>query len=332
MTWSAQQTVEGFAAAGEPTRLRILTLLAREELAVTELGQILDQSQPRVSRHLKLLSEAGLVERFPDGAWVFYRIAWEQPGGALVRAALSVADAHDPLLRADLERLGAVQAARAEAAQAYFARNAARWDDIRSLYLEEADVESAILEQAGHGPFSSVVDLGTGAGRMLTLLGPRARRALGLDLSQQMLNIARANTAASGLGQCELRHGDIRATGLPAGVADLVIVHQVLHYLMDPAAAVAEAARLVAPGGKLLVVDFAPHDLEFLRDGHQHRRLGFSDEEMERWLGEAGLEVYPAVTLPPPPARRGPGLTVKIWAAPRGAGRIPSVSDERSAA
>jgi ArsR family transcriptional regulator len=325
MSWSAQQTVDGLAAAGEPTRLRILSLLAREELAVSELGQILDQSQPRVSRHLKLLAEAGLVERFPDGSWVFYRIHWDGPGGALVRAALAVADGGDPLLKGDAERLLQVQAARAASAAEYFAQNADRWNDIRSLYVSESAVEDAILAEAGPGPYERLVDLGTGAGRMLTLLGPRARRGLGLDLSQQMLNIARANAAAAGLAHCELRHGDIRATGLPSGSADLVIVHQVLHYLTDPASAVAEAARLVAPGGKLLVVDFAPHDLEFLREAHQHRRLGFSDDEMEHWLDQAGLDVSPAVTLPPQD-RGGRGLTVKIWAAPR------RVEQERTAA
>ena len=316
MAWSAQRTVEALSAAGEPTRLRILALLAREELAVLELSQILDQSQPRVSRHLKLLTEAGLVQRFPDGSWVFYGLAWEGPGGALVRTVLAEIDSTDPLLKGDSERLAKVQAARTEAAQAYFERNAARWDDIRSLYVAEAEVEAAILQQAGPGPFTRVVDLGTGAGRMLTLVGPQARRALGLDLSQQMLNIARANVAAAGLGQCELRHGDVRATGLPSEVADLVIVHQVLHYLTEPAGAVAEAARLVAPGGRLLIVDFAPHDLDHLREQHQHRRLGFSDDEIARWVGEAGLRSKRAVTLAPP-AEAGRRLTVKLWTAER---------------
>ncbi|HEX8569422.1 MAG TPA: metalloregulator ArsR/SmtB family transcription factor [Caulobacteraceae bacterium] len=317
MAWSAHETVEALSAAGEPTRLRILALLAREELAVLELSQILDQSQPRVSRHLKLLAEAGLVQRFPDGSWVFYGLAWEGPGGALVRTVLDELDAGDPLLKGDSERLAKVQAARAEAAQAYFERNAARWDDIRSLYVDEADVEAAILQQAGPGPFTRVVDLGTGAGRMLTLVGPQARRALGLDLSQQMLNIARRNVAEAGLRQCELRHGDIRSTGLPDAISDLVVVHQVLHYLNEPAAAVAEAARLVAPGGKLLIVDFAPHELDHLREQHQHRRLGFSDEEIGRWMQEAGLEPPRAVTLAPPKGAEGPKLTVKIWSAER---------------
>lgn len=312
MNWSVRQAVGAASAAGEPTRLRILALLAREELAVLELGRVLQQSQPRVSRHLRLLAEAGLVERFPDGSWVFYRLATEGPGAAFAQAVLHSVDPADAGLRADGERLESVQRARRAAAAEYFARNAEGWDHVRSLQTDEAEVERAIAEAAGSGPFERLIDLGTGTGRMLRLLAPQARRALGLDLSHQMLNVARAGTAE--LERCELRHGDILATGLPGGAGDLVVVHQVLHYLADPAAAVAEAGRLVAPGGRLLVVDFAPHDLEHLREAHQHRRLGFSDEELTRWTGEAGLSEVGVTTLPP--ARR-EGLTVKIWCAHR---------------
>jgi ArsR family transcriptional regulator len=314
MKLSASQAVEVLRAAGEPTRLRILALLAREELAVLELCRILDQSQPRVSRHLKLLAEAGLVERFPDGAWVFYRLTGAGQAGDLISEALARIDPADPSLSRDAEQLHAVRAERADAAGEYFARNAARWDEIRSLYVSEADVEAAILKAAGHGPFRRLVDLGSGTGRMLTLLGPRAEQALGLDLSQQMLNIARNHVTEAGLEGCELRHGDIFGTRLPAESADLVVVHQVLHYLADPAAAVREAARIVAEGGRLLIVDFAPHKLEFLREQHQHRRLGFSDAEMARWLDEVGLGNVHADALPP---SRDGGLTVKIWTAER---------------
>jgi ubiquinone/menaquinone biosynthesis C-methylase UbiE len=177
----------------------------------------------------------------------------------------------------------------------------------------ETDVEAAILTAAGTGPFERVVDLGTGSGRMLTLLGRTAKMSVGLDLSHNMLNIARANVARAGLDKVELRHGDIFATRLPGQSADLVLVHQVLHYLADPAAAVAEAARLTAPGGRLIIVDFAPHQLEHLRDEHQHRRLGFSDAEMRRWLADAGLEAEAAATLPPDTD----GLTVSIWTGDR---------------
>jgi ArsR family transcriptional regulator len=318
MVLSAQQTVEMLRAAGEPTRLRILALLAGEELAVMELSQILDQSQPRVSRHLKLLTEAGLVERFPDGAWMFYRLAAGGPRRRLADQILALVEDGDPVMARDAERLQRVRQERAEEAAAYFARNAARWDELRSLYVRESEVEAAILAAAGPGPYRRLVDLGTGAGRMLTLLGPRAEAAIGLDLSQQMLNIARGHAAEAGLDRCELRHGDIFATRLPDASADLVVVHQVLHYLSDPAAAVAEAGRLVAPGGQLLVVDFAPHQLEFLRQAHQHRRLGFSDEEIRRWSAAADLKLGAPTTLPAHDAK---GLTVKIWTAERAPAR-----------
>ncbi|MBS0335159.1 MAG: metalloregulator ArsR/SmtB family transcription factor [Proteobacteria bacterium] len=314
MTLTANQVVDVLRAAGEPSRLRILALLAREELAVLELCRVLDQSQPRVSRHLKLLAEAGLVERFPDGAWVFYRLTHAGPADALVSELLSRIDPADAVLTRDAERLSAVWAERAADAGDYFARNAARWDEIRSLYVSDIDVEAAILAAAGPGPFRRLVDLGSGTGRMLTLLAPHAEAALRLDLSQQMLNLARNRVTEAGLKGCELRHGDIFATRLPDASADLVVVHQVLHYLADPAAAVREAGRIVAPGGKLVIADFAPHKLEFLREQHQHRRLGFAEPEMARWLGEAGLGRVRVVSLPP--AEKG-GLTVKIWTAER---------------
>jgi ArsR family transcriptional regulator len=315
MKLSAGQAVDVLRAAGEPTRLRILALLAREELAVLEICGVLGQSQPRVSRHLKLLAEAGLVERFPDGAWVFYRLTAGGASAELVAEALGRIDLRDPVLSRDAEQLAKVGAERAAAAAEYFARNAARWDEIRSLYVAESDVEAAILAAAGPGPFKRLVDLGTGAGRMLRLLGPRVEQALGLDLSQQMLNIARREVADAGLARCELRHGDIFGTRLPDASADLVVVHQVLHYLADPAAAVREAARIVADEGKLIIVDFAPHSLEFLREQHQHRRLGFSDAEIKRWLGEAGLGSVVVDALKPVQKE---GLTVKIWTAERG--------------
>ena len=313
MSLTADQTVEALRAAGEPTRLRVLSLLAGEELSVMELSRILDQSQPRVSRHLKLMTEAGLIERFPDGARVFYRLTSDAPARRLIDTILDVLDSGTG--EADDRRLEEVRRDREVAAGAYFERIAPQWDRIRSLYVCETAVEAAILKAAGDGPFERVVDLGTGSGRMLTLLGRKAKMSLGLDLSQNMLNLARANGPRAGLDKVELRHGDIFATRLPERSADLVLVHQVLHYLADPAAAVAEAARLVSPDGRLLIVDFAPHTLEHLREEHQHRRLGFSDEEMRRWLGEAGLTPSAPVALPPDTD----GLTVVIWTAGRAA-------------
>ncbi|MEG1453827.1 ArsR/SmtB family transcription factor, partial [Brevundimonas sp.] len=307
MNLTADQTVEILRAAGEPTRLRILSLLAAEELSVMELSRVLDQSQPRVSRHLKLMADAGLIERFPDGARVYYRLSHDAQARRLTDTVLDILA--DDEGEADHRRLEEVRSERATDAARYFEQVAPQWDQMRSLYVCETDVEKAVEQAAGPGPFDRVVDLGTGSGRMLTLLGKKAKMSVGLDLSQNMLNIARANVTQAGLDKVELRHGDIFSTRLPAESADLVIVHQVLHYLNDPVAAVAEAARLVAPGGRLLIVDFAPHNFEQLREEHQHRRLGFSDEEISGWLAQGGLQAAAPIILPPDRE----GLTVHIW-------------------
>jgi SAM-dependent methyltransferase/DNA-binding transcriptional ArsR family regulator len=318
MTLSTGQAVEILRAAGEPTRLRILGLLSREELAVLELCRVLDQSQPRVSRHLKLLAEAGLVERFPDGAWVFYRLVNAGEPRHLTDEILKLIDPADPVF-------AATPSAWRRCAASARPRPASISPAMRRAGTRSAPSMSPrrrwrprSWRRRGRGPFRKLVDLGSGTGRMLTLLGPHAEAAVGLDLSQQMLNIARNHVAEAGLERCELRHGDIFGTRLPGQSADLVVVHQVLHYLADPAAAVREAARLVAEGGRLIIVDFAPHTLEFLREQHQHRRLGFSEAEMARWLGEAGLSDIRATALPP---ARQEGLTVKIWVAERAACR-----------
>ena len=215
-----------------------------------ELGQILDQSQPRVSRHLKLLTEANMVERFPDGAWMFYRLAASQPRRLLLDRMLAQIDLDDPALARDVERLQTVRGERSEAAGAYFARNAARWDELRSLYVSESDIEAAIVRAAGPGSFKCLVDLGSGTGRMLTLLGDKAQSAIGLDLSQQMLNIARRQTKEAGLERCELRHGDIFATRLADASADLVVVHQVLAITLSGAGQGGGGSRSSGRGGR----------------------------------------------------------------------------------
>jgi ubiquinone/menaquinone biosynthesis C-methylase UbiE/DNA-binding transcriptional ArsR family regulator len=324
MNLTADQTVEALRAAGEPTRLRILSLLASEELSVMEMSRILDQSQPRVSRHLKLMTDSGLIERFPDGARVYYRLSHDAQARRLIDTVLDILA--DDAGEADHRRLSEVQKDRQQAAESYFEQIAPQWDRLRSLYVSESAVEAALEEAVGPGPFKRVVDLGTGSGRMLTLFGKKAKMSVGLDLSQNMLNIARANVSKAGLNKVELRHGDIFATRLPAASADLVIVHQVLHYLADPFAAVAEAARLVCPGGRLVIVDFAPHDFEHMREAHQHRRLGFADQEINGWLTDSGLTPSPPVALPPD----NEGLTVTIWTAERPA--APSLAQARKTA
>ena len=301
--------LDALRAAGEATRLRLLRLLAREELSVMELVSILDQSQPRVSRHLKLMSEAGLIERFPDGAWVFYRLSPAPRLRPLVDATLSLCgDAYAE----DLARLDAVRQTRRRSAEGYFETIAPKWDEIRSLYVSEAAVEAGIVALAEAEPYRQVVDLGTGSGRMLTLLAARADIAIGLDLSQHMLNLARARTHEAGFDAIDLRHGDICDTRLPGGEADLVIIHQVLHFLSDPARAVAEAGRITRSGGRVLIADFAHHDLEIMREQYQHRRLGILDDDMRHWCRDAHLTLETDRQLEP--GREG-GLTVKLWLA-----------------
>lgn len=301
-----EQVIEVLRAAGESTRLRILWLLAREELAVMELSRVLEQSQPRVSRHLKLMADAGLVERFPEGPKVFYRLAHDLGRRALVDTILAQLIESDDR---DCKGLELVRQDRQDQAAAYFERIAPQWDQMRSLYLADPAVEAAVEQAVGEGPFQLLVDLGTGSGRMLALFGPMARSSVGLDLSQNMLNMARLNVVAAGVPHVTLRHGDIQATGLPDACADLVIIHQVLHYLIDPASAVREAARLVSPGGRLLIVDFAQHQMNHLCELHCHRWAGFTDSTVESWGLSAGLSGYQARTVP----SKSGNLIVRIW-------------------
>jgi ubiquinone/menaquinone biosynthesis C-methylase UbiE len=299
-------------AAGDPTRLRLLLLLRQAELTVSELIEIVGQSQPRVSRHLKLLGEAGLLERFKEGSWVFYRAA-DRGKGAELGAALA-ALAEPTLSQADTARLSAVRQARAAAAAAYFKANAPEWERIRALHAPEKDVEAAILKRMTARPIQNLLDAGTGTGRMLELLAPHAGRAVGVDVSPDMLAIARDRLLRENLKNAQVRLADIYRLPFTADRFDAVLFHQVLHYLDDPGAAVAEVARVMAPGARLLIADFAPHQLEFLRDDYAHRRLGFSDREVEAWFAGAGLKLGESETIAPavPSPEK---LTVKLWMA-----------------
>ncbi|MGL4811092.1 MAG: ArsR/SmtB family transcription factor [Beijerinckiaceae bacterium] len=299
-------------AAGEETRLRMLALVSEGELTVSDFVDILGQSQPRISRHLKLMAESGLVERHREGAWAFYRLANRAPGAAVAAAMMAAMDRNDPILAADRARLAAVRTQRSKLAEAFFARHAADWDRIRSLHAAEADVERAVMTAAGERPIHALLDLGTGTGRMLQLFGGKAARLVGIDTSPAMLQVARANLAKVGLRGVELRQGDIYAPPVERNAFDVVIVHQVLHFLDDPARALREAAAALRPGGRLIVVDFAPHAIEELRETQAHRRLGFRREEIAALMQEAGLEASDVRTLPPPdgdPSK----LTVTLW-------------------
>lgn len=303
-----ETTLSGLRAAAEATRLRLLVLCAHGELTVSELTDILGQSQPRVSRHLKLLCDAGLLDRFREGTWVFYRLAERGRAAELAKRICASVPTDDPTVLLDNARLDTVKRQRADAAQAFFRANAAQWDRIRSLHVAEREVEAAVVEALSGQNVRDFLDLGTGTGRMLEIFSPLVERAVGIDISREMLSVARVNLERAGLHNCTIRQGDIYQLPLPGAAFDAAIFHQVLHYADRPSLAIAEAARTLRPRGRLVIVDFAPHALEFLRKEQAHRHLGFADAEITQWCREAGLV--------PEPVRHLLGqLTVSIWVA-----------------
>jgi ArsR family transcriptional regulator len=299
-----------FRALGDPSRLRILMLVRGLDLAVGEIARVLQQSQPRVSRHLRILAEAGLVERVKEGAWVFVRLGPAAVTAPVLAAvdALAVAD----LAASDRERLAVVRAERRAAVEAWFNDHADGWEQERSLFSREAGVEAAIVAALGGSAarLGDLVDVGTGTGRMIELLGGQAQSALGLDRSPEMLRIARSRLEAAGLAQARVQAGDMYALPLGDAAADTIVLHQVLHFADDPAAVLAEAARVLRPGGRLLVVDLMPHDREALRDERRHVRLGFADEAVLGWLAAAGCDAAVAQRLPADVAGQ---LGVTLW-------------------
>jgi ubiquinone/menaquinone biosynthesis C-methylase UbiE/DNA-binding transcriptional ArsR family regulator len=310
MTMQIDPTLRALA---DQTRLRIMRLLAHMELAVGELAQVLGQSQPRVSRHVRILCDANLAERRKEGSWVFLKTAIREsaapPLGAATARLLAVAERDDPVFAArcaeDRRHLAAIRAAREATAASYFARHAAQWDSIRLLHSPDAPVEAALAYALGQA--GVLLDIGTGTGRMAELLATQASHITAFDKSPEMLRIARARLQHLPAAQIDLVQGDFTALPLRDDSFDTVLFHQVLHYAQAPELALAEAARVLRPGGRIAVVDFAAHDHEELRSAHAHARLGFTDDQMLDLFSEAGLSSEPPVALPGKP------LTVKIW-------------------
>lgn len=310
---SFQQLLDSAKAMAESSRLRILLLLRQGEMTVSDLTTVLEQSQPRVSRHLKLLMEAGLIGRYQEGAWAYFHLVESEAVRALCDGVLDRLASNDSQMLADGERLAAVRDAHAARAARYFADNAAEWDRIRSLHAPDEAVEAALCTMIGDRPVDSLLDIGTGTGRMITLLAPLCRRAIGIDPSREMLAIARSRLEEAGIAHAQLRQASVFDMPVGPESVDLVMIHQVLHYLDQPGLAVKKASEALRRGGRIAIVDFQSHDLEFLRSDFAHLRLGFSDSQMTDWLHGEGLEVTESETIAP--ERTGDGLTVKIWLA-----------------
>ena len=308
-----------FKALGDPTRLRIARLLGTMELAVGELAQVLGQSQPRVSRHVGILCDAGLAERRREGSWVFLRQAGaDEQATPVIEATqrlLAVAEQSEPdfaaLCEADRRKLAAIREAREAAAETYFARHAGEWDDLRALHSADDEVERRLADALADSPLGALLDIGTGTGRMAELFADRAERVVALDKNLEMLRVARAKLQHLPAARIELVQGDFADLPFADASFDTVLLHQVLHFAPDPAPALAEAARVLRSGGRIAIVDFASHDREELRTRHQHARLGFTDRQMAELLKAAGFVAAPPLAL------EGGELVVKIWTAKR---------------
>lgn len=311
---AVEELLNALKAAGEPTRLRILAVLDRTELTVSELCRVLGQTQPRVSRHLKVMCDASLLERHAEGTSAFYRPSSLGLGRALLDSVEALIDRDDPALLRDAERLDGVRAERAEAADRYFESVASDWDRVRDLHVADAEVEEAMLAAVADRPTGDLLDIGTGTGRVLEVFADRVSSGLGIDLNSKMLNLARSRLDGQGLTNCTVQHGNAYDIDLPAGTVDIAVLHHVLHFLDDPATAVTQAARTLRPNGRLLIVDFGPHHLELLRTDYAHRRLGFTDEAVAAWCRDAGLVDVTSCHLEPK-TTADDRLTVTLWVA-----------------
>jgi SAM-dependent methyltransferase len=306
--------VSTLRAVAEPTRLRLAVLLSRAELSVTEISQVIGQSQPRTSRHLRLMADADVLERSPEGAHVFYRVADSGAGAELVRGLAGRCPAGDPVIDADAAALERVCEARSQAAATYLQTHSEELAALASLAVAESDVERGMLELIGaREPVERLLDIGTGTGRVLELMAAVSERSIGLDVSRDMLALARAKLGQASLSHASVRQGDLHRPPFEAASFDVAIMHHVLHLLDDPGVAIADAARLLRPGGRLLVADFAPHQLEFLRERHGHRHLGIADEDIRTWARDAGLAIETERTLAAPEAGGAERLTVRLW-------------------
>lgn len=303
-----------FKGLADDTRLRIMLLLQAMELSVGELAAVLAQSQPRVSRHLKILDAAGLIERRKEGSWVFLRPALPRLASPAAKHLDAFLRRHEALGNAlvqqhtkDCTRLHAIIADREQRAANFFAEHADHWDAIRSLHIPETKVEGALEELIGDEHLGRFLDIGTGTGRMIELFFNRAKHCIGLDRSPEMLRLARAKLQHFAASNVELVLADFNALPSFNDGFQTIMLHQVLHYAQNPQTVIDEAAKVAAAGAQIVIVDFAAHSLDELRERHAHARLGFSDEQMLTMLAKAGFSQFKTLSL------SGGTLTVKIW-------------------
>ena len=294
-----ERLLETLRSAGEPTRLRILAALAARELTVSEICYVLDQSQPRTSRHLKLLVDAGLLSRHAEGASAFFRRANTGPGRALLDAIEPLIDYDDPELCRDRKRLAEIEQTRAEAAETYFNALAADWDRVRDRHVADELVEAMLVREIEGQHFGTLLDVGTGTGRMLEVFAEHVEHGIGIDISVPMLSMARARLDDAGISNYSVRKGSAYALDRESGSVDVVVLHHVLHFLDDPERAIAEASRVLNDSGQLLIVDFAPHGIEELRSEYGHRRLGYATDEVIEWCTNAGISDVVDIDLKP---------------------------------
>jgi ubiquinone/menaquinone biosynthesis C-methylase UbiE len=265
-------------ALAEPTRCRLLALLGHGELTVGEIADTLGQSQPRISRHLKILSDVGALERFREEQRIYYRLTGGTQAAELVEQALRPVPKGDPVLRTDRERLSRVLEKRVRSA-------AAAWEDVRrsaeSTYSDERLVQ-AVRREVGEESLGDLLDVGTGSGSMLRVLGSLANHAVGLDASAQALRVARAKVHGAGLNHCVFKRGDMYALPFEAGTFDAVAFDHVLSAAERPGVALKEAARVLRRGGRVIVVE-------------DNERLGAASKDkpqatLREWLERAGME------------------------------------------
>ena len=309
------EMVDVLKAVAETTRLRILFLLDKGDLTVSDLTKILGQSQPRVSRHLRLLTEANLIERYQEGAWAYFSLSSCSLRREMLNTVLEHIDRRDNFIEGDMARLDEVKKERSRAAAAYFSKNAHDWDKLRLLHVPDNTVEQTMVELVGTTPFQSMLDIGTGTGSLLKLFAPLYTRAIGIDNNRDMLAVARVNLDKAGISNAQVRLGDVANLPVENETFNLVTIYQVLHFLSDPESAIFEAARVMRPGARLIIVDYAPHELEYLREKYAHIRMGFSDSQMEDWLDKAGLTLEQTLSFQPQQNGNTKGLTIKLWLA-----------------